>query len=135
QFAEYCAKLVTELGCDASLFEGPQSTPQLSFAERMEQSQPGGMLTASHNPPHDNGYKVYFDDGAQVVGPHAGGIIDRVNAIGSEDYEPVPVTERGEIRELGEESDELYISRLESVLLAPKLLETQREGFQMVFTP
>ena len=55
----------------------------------------GIVITASHNPPHDNGYKVYFDDGAQVVEPHASGIIAKVNAIESETYAPVPPNEQG----------------------------------------
>ena len=52
----------------------------------------GIVITASHNPPHDNGYKVYFSDGAQVVEPHASGIIAKVNAIASETYEPLPAS-------------------------------------------
>ena len=66
---------------DACVFEGPRSTPQLSFAVRHLHANAGVVITASHNPPHDNGYKVYFDDGAQVVEPHASGIIAKVNAV------------------------------------------------------
>ena len=66
---------MTENGCDAYLFEGPRSTPELSFAVRHTKSQAGINITASHNPPEYNGYKVYFEDGGQVVEPYASGII------------------------------------------------------------
>ena len=89
-FTELAATVATENGCDACLFEGPRSTPQLSFAVRYDDASAGIVITASHNPPHDNGYKVYFDDGAQVVEPHASGIIAKVNAVESDVYEPVP---------------------------------------------
>ncbi|MDQ2824647.1 MAG: phospho-sugar mutase, partial [Verrucomicrobiota bacterium] len=81
QFADLTAKVAAEQGCDAFVFAGPRSTPELSFAVRYLRAGAGVVITASHNPPHDNGYKVYFGDGAQVVEPHASGIIAKVNAI------------------------------------------------------
>src|SRR6476659_1451905 len=84
EFAELTAKLAAENGCDAFVFDGPRSVPELSFAVRYLRASAGIVITASHNPPHDNGYKVYFDDGAQVVEPHASGIIAKVNSIESE---------------------------------------------------
>jgi phosphoglucomutase len=90
EFAELAARVITEYGCDAYLFEGPRSTPELSFAVRHTNSQAGINITASHNPPQYNGYKVYFEDGAQVVEPHATAIIDKVNAVESDAFEPVP---------------------------------------------
>ena len=77
------------------VFDGPRSTPELSFAVRHLSANAGIVITASHNPPHDNGYKVYFGDGAQVVEPHASGIIAKVNAIESEAYRRCRRTERG----------------------------------------
>ena len=74
----------------SALFAGPRSTPQLSFAVAIERARAGIVITASHNPPHDNGYKVYFDDGAQVVEPHASGIIAKVNAMESDVYAALP---------------------------------------------
>src|SRR5580698_10541607 len=88
-FAELAAKVAVENGCDAALFERPRSTPELSFAVRHTNATAGIVITASHNPPHDNGYKVYFDDGGQVVEPHASGIIAKVNATEGDVYEPV----------------------------------------------
>jgi len=123
EFAEFCAKICADLGCNAYLFEGPRSTPQLSFAVRDLSADAGVVLTASHNPPHDNGFKAYFNVGAQIVDPHAAGIINEVNAIASELYAPVEENERGTITILGEEMDELYKSRLKTLLLKPSLLE------------
>jgi len=122
-FAEFCAKVCADHGCDAYLFEGPRSTPQLSFSIRELRADAGVVLTASHNPSHDNGFKAYFDDGAQIVEPDAGKIIARVNAIDSERYEPVPEDERGTVTILGAEMDAKYTERLKALLLQPKLLE------------
>src|SRR6476646_10784144 len=99
QFAELAAKTAADNGCDAAVFEGPRSTPELSFAVRHLRASAGIVITASHNPPHDNGFKCYFDDGAQVIDPHASAIIAKVNSIASESY--TPKTERGEIQILG----------------------------------
>jgi phosphoglucomutase len=122
-FAEFCAKVCSDLGCDAYLFEGPRSTPQLSFAIRELRADAGVVLTASHNPPHDNGFKAYFNDGAQIVDSHAEGIIREVNAISSEHYEPVPAEQRGTITILGAEMDDRYLERLKTLLLQPTLLD------------
>jgi phosphoglucomutase len=122
-FAEFCAKTCAELGCDAYLFDGPRATPQLSFAVRELRADAGVVLTASHNPAHDNGFKAYFNDGAQIVDPHATAIVNEVNAITSERYDPVPESARGTVTILGAEMDERYITRLKTLLLKPSLLE------------
>jgi phosphoglucomutase len=121
-FAEFCAKTCAELGCEAYLFDGPRATPQLSFAVRELRADAGVVITASHNPAHDNGFKAYFNDGAQIVDPHATAIIHEVNAITSERYEPFAESERGQVTVLGEKMDELYLSRLKTLLLKPSLL-------------
>ena len=131
-FAEFCAKVCADHGCDAYLFEGPRSTPQLSFAIRELRADAGVVLTASHNPSHDNGFKAYFDDGAQIVEPDASKIIARVNAIDSEHYEPVPTGERGSVTSLGAEMDAKYTERLKTLLLQPSLLEAT--STKVVFT-
>jgi phosphoglucomutase len=122
-FAEYCAKVCADLGCDAYLFEGPRSTPQLSFTLRELGADAGVVLTASHNPPHDNGFKAYFNTGAQIVDPHAAGIINEVSAVTSEHYTAVDEEERGTVTILGIEMDERYKARLKTLLLKPSLLE------------
>ncbi|MEO8353332.1 MAG: phospho-sugar mutase [Chthoniobacteraceae bacterium] len=134
-FAELTARVATENGCDGALFEGPRSTPQLSFAVRHLHADAGVVITASHNPSHDNGYKVYFNEGAQVVEPHASGIIAKVNAIASDVYTPVPANERGEIETLGQALDDAYMARLETLLLdRPMVDAAAKAGLKIVFT-
>ena len=133
-FAELCAKVAIENGCDALLFEAPRSTPELSFAVRHTQSDAGVVLTASHNPPHDNGFKCYFSDGAQVVEPHASGIIKKVNAIETDSYTPVAESERGTLTVLGAELDTAYMDRLETLVLDPAMVRAQ-SGLRIVYSP
>lgn len=131
-FAEFCARVAADLGCDAWLFEDARSTPQLSFAVRDLNADAGVVLTASHNPSHDNGFKAYFNDGAQIVEPDASGIIKEVNAIESESYEPLAAEEQGVVTILGEQADRDYMDRLKSLLMQPALLEG--ESAKVVFT-
>ena len=133
EFAEHCARTCTDLGVDAYLVESCRSTPQLSFAVRQYGCSAGVMLTASHNPAHDNGYKVYFGDGAQIAEPHASGIIAEVNALRSSHYEPLAREQRGRLTMLGEELDGLYMDRLETLILRPDLLDRAKE-LKIVFT-
>ena len=133
EFAELAAKVMTDLGCDALLFEGPRSTPELSFAVRLKNAAAGINITASHNPPGYNGYKVYFDDGGQVVAPHDQGIIDRVNA-GDDSYEALPESERGKVIPIGREVDEAYMERLEKLIVDPELFH-RKPSLKTVYTP
>ncbi|MDE3084692.1 MAG: phospho-sugar mutase, partial [Verrucomicrobiota bacterium] len=80
-FCELAASTWQELGGVAFIFDGPRSTPQLSFSVRWLKAHTGVVITASHNPPHDNGFKAYFEDGGQVVPPQDKGIIAEVNAV------------------------------------------------------
>ena len=134
EYAELAAKIITDLGCDAYLFEGPRSTPELSFAVRHVKAQAGINLTASHNPPEYNGYKVYFEDGCQVTEPHASGIIDTVNSVQSEDYTAVPAGDRGRVIPMGEEIDEAYMQRLGTLPLDPELIRREN-SLKIVYTP
>lgn len=133
EFADLAAKVMTDLGCDALLFEGPRSTPELSFAVRHKNATAGINITASHNPPGYNGYKVYFDDGAQVVAPHDKGIIDQVNA-GEDTYEALPEAARGKVIMIGREIDEAYMDRLEKLIVDPELFR-RTPKLKTVFTP
>ena len=133
EFADLSAKVMTDLGCDALLFEGPRSTPELSFAVRHKNAAAGINITASHNPSGYNGYKVYFDDGAQVVAPHDKGIIDLVNA-GDDSYEPLPQNEQGKVIMIGPEIDEAYMERLEKLIVDPELFR-RKPALKTVFTP
>ncbi|MEQ1854003.1 MAG: phospho-sugar mutase [Chthoniobacteraceae bacterium] len=133
EFAELTVKVAVELGCDAGLFEGPRSTPELSFAVRHTNATAGIVITASHNPPHDNGYKAYFADGAQIVEPHAGGIIGKVNGITSARYKPLPKAKQGTRIKLGREIDAAYMDRLETLVLDPAMVKAA-SGLKVVFT-
>lgn len=133
EFARKCAQIATDLGCDVSLFDGPRATPEMSFAVRELRADAGVMLTASHNPAHDNGYKVNFADGAGIIEPHATGIITEVNAVKSESYTPLPEAERGTLALLGEEMDEIYLKRVETLMLQPQLLE-KAKSLKIVYT-
>jgi phosphoglucomutase len=134
EFATLAARVAAENGCDACVFDGPRSTPELSFAVRHLKASAGIVITASHNPPHDNGYKVYFDDGAQVVEPHASGIIAKVNAIESETFRSLSPNEQGTVTQLGSEIDEAYMARLETLVLEPALVR-EAKTLRIIFTP
>jgi phosphoglucomutase len=133
EFAELAAKVITENGCNAYLFEGPRSTPELSFSVRYTKSQAGINITASHNPPEYNGYKIYFEDGGQVVEPNASGIITKVNAVESDVYTPVPAAERGKVISMGSDIDQAYMKRLGTLPLDPELIRAQN-SFKVVFS-
>ena len=122
-FARFCAKAATDLGCHAFLFESGRSTPELSFAIRELRADAGVVLTASHNPSHDNGFKAYFADGGQLVEPLATAVIGEVNAITSESYDALLPEAQGKLTVLGEDMDRLYMSRLRSLLMRPALLQ------------
>ena len=120
-FAELCARICTDLGCDCALFDGPCSVPEVSFTIRELNADTGVMITASHNPAHDNGFKAYFNDGAQLVAPHDKGVIAEVNALTSDTYEPLPAGQQGKLRVLGAEVDDIYIKRLKGIVLRPEV--------------
>ncbi|HYJ06467.1 MAG TPA: phospho-sugar mutase [Chthoniobacterales bacterium] len=134
EFSELVARTAAENGCDAAIFEGPRSTPELSFAVRYLGASAGIVITASHNPPHDNGFKAYFGDGAQVIEPHASSIIAKVNSIAGESYPARPDDERGEVQILGREIDEAYMERVESLILNKELVRSAK-SLRVVFTP
>ena len=134
EFAELTAKLAAENGCDAFVFDGPRSVPELSFAVRHLHASAGIVVTASHNPPHDNGYKVYFDDGAQVIEPPASGIIARVNAITTESFTPLPKEQQGKVTVIGKNIDQAYMRRLETLILDPRVIR-EAKSLRIVYTP
>jgi phosphoglucomutase len=134
EFAEFAAKVAAENGCDAFVFDAPRSVPELSFAVRCLHANAGIVITASHNPPHDNGYKVYFDDGAQVIDPHASGIIAKVNAITTESFTPLPKEQQGKLTIIGRQIDQSYMRRLETLILNPRIIR-EAKSLRIVYTP
>jgi phosphoglucomutase len=134
EFAKVAAKVAAENGCAAYVFDGPRSVPELSFAVRYLKANAGIVITASHNPPYDNGYKVYFGDGAQVIEPHASGIIAKVNAITSESFTPLPKERQGRVTAIGKDVDQAYMRRLETLILDPRLIR-EAKALRIVYTP
>ena len=134
EFASLAAKVASENGCDAFVFDGPRSVPELSFAVRYLKASAGVVITASHNPPHDNGYKVYFSDGAQVIEPHASGIIGKVNTITSETFTPLPGNEQGKVTTIGKKIDEAYMQRLDTLILDPQIIHAAK-SLRIIYTP
>lgn len=134
EFSELTAKTAAENGCDAFVFDGPRSVPELSFAVRHLHASAGVVITASHNPPYDNGYKVYFSDGAQVIEPHASGIIAKVNAITSESFTPLPKERQGKVTTIGKDLDQAYMRRLETLILDPRVVR-EAKALRIIYTP
>ena len=134
EFAELAAKVAAENGCDACVFDGPRSVPELSFAVRYLKASAGVVITASHNPPYDNGYKVYFSDGAQVIEPHASGIIAKVNAITTESFTPVPKDRQGKVSTIGKDIDQAYMRRLETLIFDPQVIR-EAKSLRIIYTP
>lgn len=132
-YAEIMAGIFSANGITAYLFEDLRPTPEISFAIRKLGCQSGIIITASHNPKEYNGYKAYWDDGAQVVAPHDTNIIAEVNKIQSVDeikFESNPE----KIKILGAEMDDLFLKQIESMVLNPAVIARQSD-IKIVFTP
>ena len=132
-FCELAASTWCRLGGQALIFEGPRSTPQLSFAVRHFNATCGAVITASHNPPHDNGFKAYFEDGAQVVSPHAEGIVDRVNEVQLEELTEFLEIDLDPVIVLKDKADAPYLQLLEEMVVDAEVM--QKESPKVVFSP
>ena len=133
EFARLVADIFSANGIQVYLFSSLRPTPELSFAIRQLGCQSGIVVTASHNPPEYNGYKVYWDDGAQVVAPHDKAIIAEVNKITSVDeirFEGIPE----KIHFIDEEIDAPYIERIKSNAVNPDVIKRQAD-LNIVYTP
>ena len=133
EFARLVADIFSANGIKVYLFSNLRPTPELSFAIRQLGCQSGIVVTASHNPPEYNGYKVYWNDGGQVVSPHDKAIIAEVNKITSVDdikFEGVP--ER--IHLIDEEIDAPYVERLKTNAVNPDVIKRQAD-LNIVYTP
>lgn len=132
-FAKITAEVFAANGFRVFLFDDIRPTPELSFAIRHLKCQTGVMLTASHNPKEYNGYKAYWDDGAQMIGPHDVNVTDEVQKITS--VENVRWTGNPEnIIEIGKEVDEAYLGRVLELSLSPELIRLQK-NLKIVYTP
>ncbi|NCY22612.1 phospho-sugar mutase, partial [bacterium] len=134
EFAELSARTVAAAGGTAYLFAEDRSTPELSFAVRHLGGQAGVEVTASHNPPHDNGYKVYFSDGAQIVEPHASGIIREVEAVKEPELDPQPKS-GGKVVIIGREVDGAYLDALQELVIEGEMLKKEGARLRVVYSP
>lgn len=132
-FCELAASTWTRLGGIAMIFEGPRSTPHLSFSVRKLGATAGIVITASHNPPHDNGFKAYFTDGAQVVEPHASGIVGQVGQVSLPETAQHLEIDLEKVITLPASVDEAYYDSVMDVALDKELFE--KSDVKVVFSP
>lgn len=133
KFAEISADIFSANGIKVYLFEDMRPTPEMSFAIRYLGCQSGIILTASHNPKEYNGYKAYWDDGAQVLAPHDTGIIDEVNKITS----AADIKFKGNpdlIEIVGENIDKPYLDAVKTVSIDPEAIARHKD-MKIVYTP
>ena len=131
-FAETVANIFSANGIKVYLFDDMRPTPECSFAIRHFGCQSGVNITASHNPREYNGYKAYWEDGAQVLAPHDKGIIDEVNKVKVADvkFEGNPQL----IEIIGEEVDKIYLDMVKTISIDPAVIERQKD-LKIVYTP
>ena len=131
-FAETVANIFSANGIKVFLFEDLRPTPECSFAIRYLKAQAGVNITASHNPREYNGYKAYWEDGAQVLAPHDKGIIDEVAKVKVED-----VKFKGDkklIQIIGEDIDKPYLDQVKTISIDPEVIKHQHD-LKIVYTP
>lgn len=131
-FAETAANIFSANGIKVYLFDYMRPTPEMSFAIRHLGCQSGIILTASHNPKEYNGYKAYWDDGAQVLAPHDKGIIDEVNKVSVADIRFEGKPELIEI--IGKEIDDIYLEKVHTLSIDPECIARQKD-LKIVYTP
>ena len=136
---EFCLEAANTLaacGIKAYIFDSLRTTPELSFAVRKLHTIAGIVITASHNPPEYNGYKVYWEDGAQVMPEIASAITDEVNAI--KDYSTIPTIKEDQkdlVVMLGEEQDTAFIEAVKTQVIKKELVKKVGQEFKIVYTP
>ncbi|MDR1092282.1 MAG: phospho-sugar mutase [Prevotella sp.] len=133
KYAEISAEILSANGIKAYLFEDLRPTPEVSYAIRKLGCQSGIMITASHNPKVYNGYKAYWEDGAQVVPPHDKNIIAEVNRVNVEDIK-FKGGDRSLIEILGKDMDEAFIKDLQTLMLSPESVK-KHGNIGIVYTP
>ncbi len=132
-FAKIAADIFSANGIKVYLFEDLRPTPEISFAIRHFGCQSGVMITASHNPKEYNGYKTYWEDGAQIIAPHDVNIINEVSNISSVDE--ILFDGNSELIEIiGKDIDDIYIEKVKSLSLAPQAIKNHKD-LKIVFSP
>ena len=136
---EFCLEAANTLaacGIKAYIFDSLRTTPELSFAVRKLHTIAGIVITASHNPPEYNGYKVYWEDGAQVMPEIAAAITDEVNSI--KDYSTIPTIKENQkdlVVMLGEDQDTAFIEAVKTQVIKTELVKKVGQDFKIVYTP
>lgn len=139
EFADEAARCLAANGIKAYIFESLRPTPELSYAVRRLGCTAGINITASHNPPEYNGYKVYWEDGAQITPPHDKGIMDEVKAV--TDYNTVRTMDREEAKKaglyevIGKEVDDGYIAELKKQVLHQDSINAVGRDLKIVYSP
>ena len=139
EFADVAALCLAANGIKAYVFDALRPTPELSFALRTLGCTAGIVVTASHNPPEYNGYKVYWEDGAQVTAPYDKQIIEEVQAI--KDYHTVKTMDKAEAMEkglyqvIGKEIDDAYMAELKKQIIHPEVIAEVADDIKIVYTP
>ena len=139
EFSLQTALILNANGIKTYLFEKLRPVPELSFAVRQLGCTAGIMITASHNPPKYNGYKVYWDDGSQIVAPRDKYIIAKVRAIS--DFKEIKTiskeeaVNKGLFNVVGTEMDDKYINTLKSLVLNPEIVREEGKKLKIVYTP
>lgn len=139
EFADEAARCLAANGIKAYRFESLRPTPELSFAVRELGCIAGINITASHNPPEYNGYKVYWEDGAQITPPHDKGIMDEVKAI--TDFSVLKTMDSQEAMEaglyevIGQKIDDAYIAQLKKQVKNPEAIKAMQKDIRIVYTP
>lgn len=139
EFSEFTALCLNANGIKTYVFESLRPVPELSFTVRKLNCIAGIMITASHNPPKYNGYKVYWEDGAQIVPPHDKGIIEQVNEI--TDFGTIKTMPKedainqGLYNVIGKEIDDEFINTLKNLVLNPEIIKKMQKEINIVYTP
>ena len=139
EFADEAALCLAANGIKAYVFDALRPTPMLSFALRKLGCKAGIVVTASHNPPEYNGYKVYWEDGAQVTPPHDKNIIGEVNAV--EDFHTMKTMSKqdamakGLYNVIGKEIDDAYMEELKKQIIHPDVIKDVADDIKIVYTP
>jgi phosphoglucomutase len=139
EFADEAARVLAANKITAYVFESLRATPILSYAVRQLNAISGIVITASHNPPEYNGYKVYWEDGAQITSPKDEEIIKEVNTI--TDYQTIATMSREEAQDadlyhvIGKEIDDAYIEELKKLIIDKDVIMQEADDFTIVFTP
>ena len=139
EFADEAALCLAANGIKAYVFESLRPTPELSYAVRKLGCIAGINITASHNPPEYNGYKVYWEDGAQITPPHDSGIMDEVKKVTDyatvESMDKIAAIAAGMYQQIGADIDDPYIAELKSLVLHQDCIDAVKDDLTIVYTP